>query len=159
VHTLRELLTRKVLRYSMHKVILSAILSVAMVGVALAQMEASSASYVIDVDPARYAGPSGQRVVLRVGDQPRNVVLGTQDEICVQLQRIEGSDVVTARVRALRPQPQTATEVPLVGPNVTPGTYRSTPWGLLLRALPNKDSGEKSESGVLGTDHSPVCTL
>ena len=77
MHTLRELLTRKVLRYSMHKVILSAILSVAMVGVALAQMEASSASYVIDVDPARYAGPSGQRVVLRVGDQPRNVVLGT----------------------------------------------------------------------------------
>ena len=70
MHTLRELLTRKVLRYSMHKVILSAILSVAMVGVALAQMEASSASYVIDVDPARYAGPSGQRVVLRVGDQP-----------------------------------------------------------------------------------------
>ena len=147
----------------MRKTILSAILSVAMVGVALAQMQASSTSYVstsyvLDVDPARYAGPAGQRVMLRVGDQPRHVVIGTQDEICVQLQRIEGSDVVTARVRALRPQPQTATEVPLVGPNVSPGTYRSTPWGMLLRALP-KDTDIKTTSPVLGTDNSPVCTL
>src|SRR5690349_22691316 len=105
----------------MRKMILSATLSVAMVGVALAQMQASSTSYVstsyvLDVDPARYAGPGGQRVMLRVGDQPRNVVIGTQDEICVQLQRVEGTDVVTARVRALRPQPQNAAEIRLVGP-------------------------------------------
>jgi hypothetical protein len=148
----------------MRKMIWSAILSVAMVGVALAQqMEASSTSYVstsyvLDVDPARYAGPAGKRVMLRVGDQPRNVVIGTQDEICVQLRRIEGSDVVTARIRALRPEPQTATEVRLVGPNVAPGTYRSTPWGLLLRALP-KDTEVRTASAVLGTDDSPVCTL
>ena len=147
----------------MRKMILSATLSVAMVGVALAQMQASSTSYVstsyvLDVDPARYAGPGGQRVMLRVGDQPRNVVIGTQDEICVQLQRVEGTDVVTARVRALRPQPQNAAEIRLVGPNVAPGTYRSTPWGLLLRALP-KDTDIKTTSTVLGTDNSPVCTL
>src|SRR5215510_6385592 len=131
----------------MRKIIWSAILSVAMVGVALAQMQASSTSYVstsyvLDVDPARYAGPAGQRVMLRVGDQPRHVVIGSQDEICVQLQRDEGSDVVTARIRALRPQPQTATEVRLVGPNVAPGTYRSTPWGLLLRAQPESSEGK-----------------
>jgi len=147
----------------MRKMILSAILSVAMVGVALAQMQASSTSYVstsyvVDVDPARYAGPAGQRVMLRVGDQPRHVVIGTQDEICVQLNRVEGSDVVVARVSALRPEPKTAAEVRLVGPNVSPGTYRSTPWGLLLRVLP-KDAQEKAALPVLGTDNSPVCTL
>ena len=147
----------------MRKTILSAILSVAMVGVALAQMQASSTSYVstsyvLNVDPARYAGPAGQRVMLRVGDQPRHVLIGTQDEICVQLRQVEGSDVITARVRALRPEPQTAAEVRLVGPNVSPGTYRSTPWGLLLRALP-KDTDIKTTSPVLGTDNSPVCTL
>jgi hypothetical protein len=138
--------------------VLSAVISIALVGVALAQVQASSTVYVLDVDPARYAGPTGQRVVLRLGDQPRNVVIGTQDEICVQLQRVEGSEVVTARVRALRPEPQTAAEVPLVGPNVAPGTYRSTPWGLLLRALPG-GTDTKSALGVLGTDNSPVCSL
>jgi hypothetical protein len=148
----------------MRKRILSAALSVAMVGVALAQMEASttsyvSTSYVLDVDPARYAGPAGQRVMLRVGDQPRNVVIGAQDEICVQLHRSEGSDVVTARIRALRPEPQTAAEILLVGPNVAPGTYRSTPWGLLLRALPKDTDIKVTTSPVLGTDNSPVCTL
>ena len=142
----------------MHKMVLAAVFSAALVGVALAQVQASSTVYVLDVDPARYAGPAGQRVVLRVGDQPRNVVIGTQDEICVQLQRDEGSDVVTARVRALRPEPQTAAEIRLVGPNVAPGTYRSTPWGLLLRALPDSTDG-KATLGVLGTDKSPVCTL
>src|SRR5690349_13909023 len=147
----------------MRKTILSAILSVAMVGVALGQMQASSTSYVstsyvLDVDPARYAGPAGQRVMLRVGDQPRHVLIGTQDEICVQLRQVEGSDVITARVRALRPEPQTAAEVRLVGPNVSPGTYRSTPWGLLLRAVP-KDNETKTAPAVLGTDNSPVCTL
>ena len=142
----------------MGRMMISAVISIAMVGVALAQVQASSTVYVLDVDPARYAGPAGQRVVLRVGDQPRNVVIGTQDEICVQLQRVEGSDVVTARVRALRPEPQTAAEIRLVGPNVAPGTYRSTPWGLLLRALPDSTDG-KATLGVLGTEKSPVCTL
>ena len=97
--------------------------------------------------------------MLRFGDQPRNVVICSQDEICVQLQRVEGSDVITARVRQLRPEPQTATEIRLVGPNVAPGTYRSTPWGLLLRALPKDAEVVKTASTVLGTDDSPVCTL
>src|SRR5690349_24516061 len=147
-----------VLRYIMHKMVLAAVFSAALVGVALAQVQASSTVYVLEVDPARYAGPAGQRVMLRVGDQPRHVLIGTQDEICVQLRQVEGSDVITARVRALRPEPQTAAEVRLVGPNVSPGTYRSTPWGLLLRALP-KDTDIKTTSPVLGTDNSPVCTL
>jgi hypothetical protein len=153
----RELLTKNALDIRMRKIVLSAALCAAMVGVALAQVEASSSTYFLDVDPARYAGPVGQRVVLRVGDQPRNVTIGTQDEICVQLQRVEGSDVINARIRALRPQPQMATDVPLVGPGISPGTYRSTHWGLLLRAIPgNSDTGEAS---AMGTENAPVCTL
>jgi hypothetical protein len=142
----------------MHKMVLSAAVCVALVGVAFAQMQASSAVYLIDVDPARYAGPAGQRLALRVGDQPRNVTIGSQDEICVQLQRAEGnSEVISAKIRALRPEPQTATEIRLVGPNIAPGTYRSTPWGLLLRAMPGSDS--QAAVNALGTDNAPVCTL
>jgi hypothetical protein len=143
---------------SMRKVLLSAAVCAALVGVAFAQVQASSSVYLIDVDPARYAGPAGQRVVLRVGDQPRNVLIGTQDEICVQLQRVEGTEVISARVRALRPEPKTAAEIRLVGPNISPGTYRSTPWGLLLRAMPG-DSESQASLKALGTDNAPVCTL
>jgi hypothetical protein len=143
----------------MHKVVLSAAVCVALVGVALAQVEASSTLYVLDVDPARYAGPAGQRVILRVGDQPRNVTIGAQDEICVQLQRIEGnSEVISARVRALRPEPQTAAEVRVVGPGISPGTYRSTPWGLLLRATPGNPDTQAAIKALV-TDNAPVCTL
>ncbi|HEU4781181.1 MAG TPA: hypothetical protein VFS58_14965 [Steroidobacteraceae bacterium] len=142
----------------MKKLILSAVICGALVGAAIAQVQASSSAYLIDVDPARYAGPAGQRVLLRVGDEPRNVTIGTQDEICVQLQRVEGSEVVSARVRALRPQPQLATEVRLVGPGISPGTYRSTPWGLLLRAIPGETRAKNDET-ALGTDDAPVCTL
>ena len=140
------------------KIFFSAVACAAVVGVALAQVEASSTLYLIDVDPARYAGPVGQRVMLRLGDQPRNVTIGTQDEICVQLQRVEGTEVISARVRALRPEPQTATEIRLVGPNIAPGTYRSTPWGLLLRAMPGNPDPQASVN-ALGTDNAPVCTL
>jgi len=142
----------------MYKMVLSAAVCVALVGAAFAQMQASSTVYLIDVDPARYAGPAGQRLALRVGDQPRNVTIGAQDEICVQLQRAEGnSEVISAKIRALRPEPQTATEIRLVGPNIAPGTYRSTPWGLLLRAMPGSD--EQAALKALGTDNAPVCTL
>ncbi len=142
----------------MYKMVLSAALCVALVGAAFAQMQASSTVYLIDVDPARYAGPAGQRLALRVGDQPRNVTIGAQDEICVQLQRAEGnSEVISAKIRALRPEPQTATEIRLVGPNIAPGTYRSTPWGLLLRAMPGSDT--QAALKALGTDNAPVCTL
>ena len=64
--------------------------------------------------------------------------------------------VISAGVRTLTPEPKTA-EVRVVAPDISPGTYRSTPWGLLLRALP-----EKSESGMVkpvGTEDAPVCTI
>jgi hypothetical protein len=128
----------------------------ALAGVALAQVEASSSTYLLDVDPARYAGPAGQRLMLRVGDQPRHITIGKQDEICVQLQRDADTGVINARVRTLTPEPKSA-EVRVVAPDISPGTYRSTPWGLLLRALP-----EKGGPGIVkpvGTDDAPVCTL
>jgi len=144
----------------MHKkMVLSVAVCAAAVGVALAQVEASSSVYLLDVDPARYAGPAGQRLVLRVGDQPRNITIGTQDEICVQLQRVgENSEVISARVRALRPEPQDAAEVRVVAPDISPGTYRSTPWGLLLRAIPPKTENPGMIK-PLGTDNAPICTL
>ncbi len=143
----------------MHKLVLPAAVCVAFVGVALAQVEASSSTYLLDVDTARYVDPASQRLMLRVGDPPRSITIGTQDEICVQLQRVEGnSEVIAARIRALRPQPRDATEVRLVGPDISPGTYRSTPWGMLLRALPEK-TGNVGMSKPLGTESAPVCTL
>jgi hypothetical protein len=143
----------------MHKPLLFGAACAAAVGVALAQVEASSSTYLLDVDTARYVSPASQRLMLRVGDQPRHVSIGTQDEICVQLQRIEGnSEVISARIRALRPQPRDAAEVRLVGPDISPGTYRSTPWGMLLRALPDKNNNV-GMSKALGTDTAPVCTL
>jgi hypothetical protein len=142
----------------MRKLIISAAVCAAMVGVALAQVEASSSTYFLDVDPARYAGPAGQRLALRVGDQPRHISLSAQDEICVQLQRVVGeSEVISARVRALGPQPQTA-EVRVVAPDISPGTYRSTPWGMLLRALPEKSEARGITKPVAVQD-APVCTL
>jgi hypothetical protein len=143
----------------MNKLVLPAAVCVAFVGVALAQVEASSSTYLLDVDTARYVGPASQRLMLRVGDQPRSITIGTQDEICVQLQRIEGnSEVIAARIRTLRPLTRDATEVRLVGPDISPGTYRSTPWGMLLRALPEK-TGNVGMSKPLGTESAPVCTL
>ena len=143
----------------MHKLVLPAAVCVAFVGVALAQVEASSSTYLLDVDTARYVGPASQRLMLRVGDQPRSITIGTQDEICVQLQRVEGnSEVIAARIRALRPLARDAAEVRLVGPDISPGTYRSTPWGMLLRALPEK-TGDVGLSKPLGTETAPVCTL
>jgi hypothetical protein len=141
------------------KLVLSVAVCAAIVGVALAQVEASSSVYLLDVDPARYAGPAGQRLMLRVGDQPRNITIGTQDEICVQLQRVgENSEIISARVRALRPEPQNAADVRVVAPDISPGTYRSTPWGLLLRAIPPKTENSGTIK-PLGTDNAPVCTL
>jgi len=143
----------------MHKPILFTATCVAIVGVAFAQVEASSSTIILDVDTARYAAPASQRVILQVGDQPRHITIGAQDEICVQLQRVAGnSEIISARVRALRPQQQDAAEVRLIAPDISPGTYRSTPWGLLLRALPDK-TGNFEVSKALGTDNAPICTL
>ena len=164
---LRELPTNKVLTYGMRKHILFAALCAATAGVALAQVEASSSlapvdasssTYLLDVDNASYAGPAGQRLVLRVGDSPRHITIGARDELCVQLHRdTTNNDVIRARVRALGTTEKVA-DVRVVGPDISPGTYRSTPWGLLLRALP-----EMQQAGQLiktvGVDPAPVCTL
>ena len=142
----------------MHKLVLPAAICVTFAGIALAQVEASSSTYLLDVDTARYTSPASERLMLRVGDQPRHVTIGTQDEICVQLQRVDGkSDVISARIRALRPEPRDATEVRLIAPDISPGTYRSTPWGMLLRALPDK-AVNSGMNKALGTDTAPVCT-
>jgi hypothetical protein len=143
---------------SMGYKVLSAAACVAMVGVALAQVEASSSTYFLDVDPARYAGPAGQRLAVRLDDQPRHVTLGAQDEICVQLQRAAESGVISARVRALRPEPHDAASVRVVAPDISPGTYRSTPWGMLLRVVADKNAGVDQIKPV-GTDNAPVCSL
>jgi hypothetical protein len=142
----------------MRKLMWSAAACAAMVGVALAQVEASSSVYFLDIDPARYAGPAGQRIMLRVGDQPRHVTIGAQDEVCVQLQRVAGDqEVISARIRALGPEPKAA-EVRVVAPDISPGTFRSTPWGMLLRALPGQ-SELRGSAKALGTENAPVCTI
>jgi len=143
----------------MHKLLIPAALGVAFAGIALAQIEASSSTYLLDVDTARYVSPASQRLMLRVGDQPRHISISAQDEICVQLQRVDGnSEVISARIRALRPEQKDAAEVRLVAPDISPGTYRSTPWGMLLRALPDKTVNVGMNKAV-GTDSAPVCTL
>ena len=140
----------------MKKILLIAAVTAAVTGAALAQMEASSSVYFLDVDPARYGGPDGQRLSIQLDDQPRSVAPGKLDEICVQLQRASSDgSAINARVRALRPEPHAAAEVRLAGPDISPGTYRSTPWGMLLRVVPSADGSEK----IIGTAGAPVCTL
>jgi len=142
----------------MRKLIFSAASCLVVVGVALAQVEASSSTYFLDVDPARYAGPAGQRLVVQVGDQPRHVSLNAQDEICVQLQRATDSGAINAHVRVLRPEPHDAAIVRVAGPDVSPGTYRSTPWGMLLRVVSDKNAGTDPIK-PLGLANAPVCAL
>src|SRR4051812_8823702 len=90
----------------MGKIWLLAAGGLAAVGVALAQVEASSSLYLLDIDPARYNGPPGMRIAVQLGDQPRHVSLNAQDEICVQLQRAStDASTISAHVRALRPEP------------------------------------------------------
>jgi hypothetical protein len=130
----------------------------AFVGVALAQVEASSTVYILDVDPARYSGPVGQRIAVRLDDEPRHITLSPQDEICVQLQRVaENSQIISARVRVLRPEPHAAVVVRVVAPDISPGTFRSTPWGMLLRVVPPDKAAEPVK--LLGTTDAPVCAL
>ncbi len=128
-------------------------------GAALAQIEATSVStYFLDVDPARYAGPAGTRVAVLLGDEPRQLQLSPQDEICLQLQGAGNGQVISARVRVLRPEPHELAVVSVAGPDISPGTYRSTPWGMLLRATPAKP-GEDQKATAVGTDGAPVCVL
>lgn len=131
----------------------------AVMGAALAQMEASSSVYFLDIDPARYNGPPGQRIALQLGDEPRQWSLGAQDEICVQLQRAatDGAEL-SARVRALRPEPHEAAVVRISGSGISPGTYRATPWGMLMRVVSPKDAAVAAVKPV-GLTQAPVCTL
>jgi hypothetical protein len=133
--------------------------ALALVGVALAQVEASSSTYFIDVDPARYNGPPAQRIVMQVGDQPRHITLNSKDEICVQLRRSSDSSIISAHVRVLRPEPHDAAEVKVAGPGISPGTYRSTPWGMLLRVVPEQKLTLERAQSTLGTANAPVCSL
>ena len=142
----------------MRTFVLAAAACFAAVGVALAQVEASSSTYFIDVDPARYNGPPGQRLAVMLGDQPRHVSLNAQDEICVQLQRAATDSSVVARVRVLKPEKHDAAVVTVAGPGVSPGTFRSTPWGMLLRMVPDKAITLDLVKPV-GTSDAPVCTL
>jgi hypothetical protein len=143
----------------MRKTILLGAAALAVVGVALAQVEASSSIYFIDVDPARYNGPPGQRIAVQVGDQPRHITLNSQDEICVQLRRAAtDSSIISAHVRVLRPEPHAAAEVKVAGPGISPGTFRSTPWGMLLRVVPEKKVTLEPVK-ALGTSDAPVCSL
>jgi hypothetical protein len=127
-------------------------------GVALAQVEASSSTYLIDVDPARYNGPPVQRLALLLGDQPRHVMLNAQDEICVQLRLAPADNSISAHVRVLRPEPHDAAEVKVAGPGISPGTFRSTPWGMLLRVVPEKKATLEPMK-ALGISDAPVCSL
>jgi hypothetical protein len=132
---------------------------VMMMGAALAQIEATSVStYFLDVDPARYAGPAGKRVAVLLGDEPRQVQLSPQDEICLQLQRADNGQGISARVRVLRPEPHELAVVSVAGPGISPGTYRSTPWGMLLRATPARPDDVQTVAAV-GTGGAPVCVL
>lgn len=143
----------------MRNLAIAGALSAVLVGVALAQVEASATVFFLDVDPARYAGPAGQRLAVRVDDQPRHIAISDQDEICVQLQRSSPKgDVISARVRALRPEPHEAVEVKVAGPGISPGTFRSTPWGMLLRVVPNANASSELVK-PLGTNDAPVCSL
>jgi hypothetical protein len=130
-----------------------------MIGAALAQIEATSVStYFLDVDPARYAGPAGKRVAILLDDQPRQLELSPQDEVCLQLQRAENGQEISARVRVLRPEPLDLVVVRVAGPDISPGTYRSTPSGMLLRVLSAKPTDHIKVSAV-STNGAPVCVL
>jgi hypothetical protein len=143
----------------MRKLAVVGVFGAALVGVALAQVEASSSVFILDVDPARYAGPAGQRLAVRIDDEPRHVAISDQDEICVQLQRSSADgEVISARVRALRPEPHDAVVVKVAGPGISPGTFRSTPWGMLLRVVPTRNASTDRVKPV-GTVDAPVCTL
>jgi ABC-type uncharacterized transport system auxiliary subunit len=101
---LRELPSKMALDIGMRTPYFAAAACAALVGVALAQVEASSSTYFLDVDPARYSGPAGQRLAVLIDDQPRHVAISDQDEICVQLQRsAPDSNVINAHVAWWRP--------------------------------------------------------
>lgn len=139
--------------------VLAMAMGITAAGVALAQVAAASSTYILDIDPARYNGPPGQRLAVVLDDQPRHITLTAQDEICVQLKRAaaDGS-TISAHVRVLRPEPHAAVEVKVAGPGISPGTFRSTPWGMLVRMVPPKAATIDLIKPVAVGD-APVCSL
>ncbi len=61
-------------------------------------------------------------------------------------------------MRVLRPEPHEAAVVRVAGPGISPGTYRSTPWGMLLRVVPEKKAVSDTVKAV-GISDKPVCSL
>jgi hypothetical protein len=147
----------------MRKLLLSTTLSV-IATAALAQVGASSSVYLLDVDPARYAGPESQRLAVVLNDAPRLIVLGAQDEICVQLHSDDPTNPnarIDARVRVIKPQPQQAMKVSVHAPDISPGTYRTTQSGVLVRLVAERaqQAGAASLSTPVGLANAPVCSL
>ena len=68
------------------------------------------------------------------------------------------SATISAHVRVLRPEPHDAAEVKVAGPGISPGTFRSTPWGMLLRVVPEKKATLEPVK-ALGISDAPVCSL
>ena len=122
-------------------------LCVAIVGVALAQVEASSSTYSSRrrSGALRGSGRSAPGVARRRSAAAHHDRHPGRNLRAVAARRRK-SEVISARVRALRPEPQIAAEVRVVAPDISPGTYRSTPWGLLLRAVPEQDRQVRDES-------------
>jgi hypothetical protein len=131
---------------------------------ALAQVGATSGVYLLDVDPARYAGPESQRLAVVLNDAPRLIVLGAQDEICVQLYSDDPANPnarIDARVRVIKPQPQQAMKVSVHAPDISPGTYRATQSGVLVRLVSEhaQQASAASLSTPVGLSNAPVCSL
>jgi hypothetical protein len=61
-------------------------------------------------------------------------------------------------VRVLRPEPHDAVAVKVAGPGISPGTFRSTPWGMLMRIVPSNSPAQNLIKPV-ATSAAPVCTL
>jgi hypothetical protein len=132
-----------------------------MASAAIAQMSASSSVYLLDIDPARYAGPAGQRLAVVLNDEPRLISLSAQDEICVQLRSQDPANPnaqINALVRVLKPERQSATNVRVFAPDISPGTFRATPSGLLLRLVADRGDMVPTATPV-GLANAPVCSL
>jgi hypothetical protein len=84
--------------------------------------------------------------------------LNAEDEICVQLRSAPNGSDISAHVRVLRPEPHAAVVVRVAGAGISPGTFRSTPWGMLLRVVPDKPTAA-TEIKPVGTSTAPVCSL
>ena len=74
----------------------------------------------------------------------------------MQLQRVVGeSEVIAARIRTLSAESRTA-DVRVVAPDISPGTYRSTPWGMLVRATRQP---VEAEAQPVSLKEAPVCQI